>query len=160
MRIVVRAPNWIGDAVLALPAIERLHLSSPAAEIWIAGPQSIKDLFLALGHIEGFIPLTGPVRINTFLAAVKAIRKGRFDAGLLLTNSFVSALVFFLAGIPQRWGYARDGRGFLLTRKLAFQKSGRSHHQAEYYHNLVSSLGFSSPPHAFRFRIDRPLQGG
>jgi len=80
--------------------------------------------------------------------SAKKIREYNFDAGLLLTNSFSSALLFFLAKIPQRWGYSRDNRGFLLTKGVPFKNQDESaSHQVNYYLNLISGLGFqiSSP---------------
>lgn len=154
MKIIVRAPNWIGDAVLALPALESLSRSKPEAEIWIAGRDWVKDLFLPLAFIHDFISQPDSGRPKILWEAAKILRQHHFDAGLLLTNSFASALVFFLAGIPQRWGYARDGRGILLTKGIRHKKGTGPRHQMLYYLDLISSLGFDVNSPELRYRLD------
>ncbi|MFC2160292.1 glycosyltransferase family 9 protein [Acidobacteriota bacterium] len=141
MKIAVRAPNWIGDSILALPAITSLHENFPEAEIWICGQDWIKDIFLPLNYIDGVIPLKNTSRMRALLQGAKNLKKHRFDVGLLLTNSFSSALLFFLAGIPQRWGYNRDFRRLLLTKRVQLEAELLSVHQARYYSGLLSGLG-------------------
>ena len=57
MKIVVYVPNWIGDSILALPAVESLHINYPEAEIWIAAQGWVKDIFANIHFIKGIIPL-------------------------------------------------------------------------------------------------------
>jgi heptosyltransferase-2 len=144
MKIVVRSPNWIGDAVMAFPAIESLSRNFPEAEIWIAGRDWIKDLFLSLNYVKGIIPLPETTTWVGIREAAKTIKKHDFDAGLLLPNSFSSAFLFFLAKIPQRWGYDRDWRRFLLTKRVKVNPSASPVHHVHYYLNLVSGLGFQA----------------
>jgi heptosyltransferase-2 len=118
MKIAVRAPNWIGDSVLALPAVAALHENFPEAEIWICGQEWIKDLFLPLDYIKGVISLKNSSTLKGLLQEAKILKKHKFDLGLLLTNSFSSALLFYMAKIKKRWGYNRDFRRFLLTKKV------------------------------------------
>jgi len=153
MKIIVRAPNWLGDAVLALPAIESLTRSQPEVKIWIAGREWLQDLFLPLEFVYGFIPLPASSHPKDLWKAANLLRKQTFDAGLLLTNSFASAFVFFLAGIPQRWGYARDGRGILLTKRVRSDRKSVSH-QLEYYLALVAMLGFDVSRPEFSLTLD------
>jgi len=143
MKIAVRAPNWIGDSILALPAIAALHENFPEAEIWICGLDWIKDIFLSLDYVEGVIPLKNPSRIRSLLQGAKKLKKHKFDVGLLLTNSFSSALLFFLAKITRRWGYARDFRKLLLTKSVQINDDFLSVHQSLYYSSLLSGLGLS-----------------
>lgn len=147
MKIVVRAPNWIGDSILAMPSIESLSRNYPDAQIWIATKKWVQDLFLSRDFIKSVIPLAetnnGLKNLNT---SAQRIKKHNFDIGVLLTNSFVSALLFYLAKIPQRWGYSMDGRRFLLTKGIAQKKEINSFHQVNYYLNLISSLGLKTYP--------------
>lgn len=147
MKVVVRAPNWIGDSVLALPAIECLSQSLPEAQLWVAAKDWVKDIFQSLDFIKGTIPLSSGDDFKGLKNSAATIRSYDFDAGLLLTNSFASALLFSLAKIPERWGYSRDGRNLLLTKKVSTKKVKNSCHQADYYMKLISELGFqtSSP---------------
>ena len=75
---------------------------------------------------------------------VAALRNGKFDAALLLPNSFRAAWTVRRAGIPERWGYAGNLRGWLLTRAIARPRAGRLH-QSEYYRELVRGLGLDAP---------------
>jgi heptosyltransferase-2 len=154
MKIAVRAPNWIGDSILALPAIAMLHENFPESKIWIIGQNWIKDIFLPLDYVEGVIPLKNPTSLRSLLQGAKTLEKNHFDVGLLLTNSFSSALLFFLAKIPQRWGYNRDFRRLLLTKKVKINNSSLSVHQVQYYTNLLSGLGLPSSLRPLALTLD------
>lgn len=144
MKILVRLPNWVGDAVLALPALNAVRRSYPDAELWASGPAWIADLLPRRGVVAGVIPASGGRGLAALRASARELRSRKFDLGLLFTNSFGSALEFRLAGIPERWGYARDGRGFLLTRRIAAPAAGSALHQAMYYMNLLARLGLET----------------
>ncbi len=146
MKVVVRAPNWIGDSVLALSAIKSLSKNLPESQIWLASEGWVKDLFIAHDFIEGIIPLSKTKSLKDLKDSAQNIQAQGFDTGILLTNSFASALLFFLAKIPERWGYSRDGRGILLTKRIPTNKLMGSFHQAEYYMELISKLGYKSDP--------------
>jgi heptosyltransferase-2 len=137
-RLVIRAPNWLGDAVMALPAMAAVRRALPRARIAVAALPSVAPVFL-----EG----TGvaPDRVVTVERASEArvLRDGSFDAALLLPNSFRTAWVCRRAGIPQRWGYAANLRGRLLTRAVPRPSGVR--HQSVYYLELVRALGFEAP---------------
>lgn len=144
MNIVVRAPNWVGDCVLAFPFFESLGENFPDAKIWIASKPRVKDLFLSYNFIKGTILL--PLQ-NDFMSlrnAAREIRRCKFDIGLILPNSFSAVLLFYLAKIRQRWGYQRDGRGVLLTRGVIPKDQEESIHQVHYYLGLLSGLGFQT----------------
>lgn len=148
MKIVVYVPNWIGDSILALPAVESLHVNYPEAEIWIAAQGWVKDIFANIHFIKGIIPLPAQKSFKDLRKTANELKSYNFEAGLLLTNSFVSALLFFMAKIPQRWGYGSDGRQILLTKKIRRQNRSSSYHQVYYYLNLISGLGLKTdPPH-------------
>jgi len=135
--------------VLAVPAIESLRHRLPDAEIWIAGRAWVNDLFLSYPFIKGIIRLPDRLGPKSLRAASRELRAFGFDAGLLFTNSFASALLCAMAGIPERWGYSTDGRGFLLTRRIRPRApSADTAHQVEYYLALISGLGFDPLPPA------------
>ena len=144
MKIVIRTPNWIGDTMMALPAIASVRRNLPASEVWIAAPPWVRDIFADDESAGRLLTLEAPRRGKDLFAAAAGIRAHRFDAGLLLTNSFGSAVVFALSRIPERWGYARDGRGLLITKRVPFRREGGPVHMVDHYLNLVSGLGI--PP--------------
>jgi lipopolysaccharide heptosyltransferase II len=137
-RLLVRTPNWLGDIVMALPAIAIVRDMYPDAEVTVATPAAFSVTFLErtiVGPVE-VLPMNGKRS-----AEIAAIR-GRFDAVLLMPNSFGSAWTAWRAGVPERWGYASSDRWLLLTR--AVPKPRRRVHQSEYYTNLVGRLGARS----------------
>jgi heptosyltransferase II len=134
-RVVIRPPNWLGDAVLALPAMAALSESLAADSVTIAAPAGIAALFREETSVSPDAILELPA---SHREATRALRTGRFDLGVLFPNSFRSAWMLWRAGVPERWGIARSGRGFLLTRKSAARKT---QHHADYYRELVRGLG-------------------
>jgi len=146
MKILIRVPNWIGDSILARPAIESIADNFPEAELWLSAAEWVKDLFPSEGAIAGVVPLSPPNSIKSVRAAAQKLRAQSFDIGMLLTNSFGSAWLFFLAGIPQRWGYAGDGRRRLLTRAVRSTDRDAPRHQVHYYLDLVTGLGLKARP--------------
>ena len=117
MKILVRAPNWIGDSILAVPAAYSLSRNFPQAQIWIAAKEWVKDLFSSHDFVKGIITLPDIDGFRNLRDSVRKIKSFNFDIGVLLTNSFSSALLFYLGKIPERWGYSTDGRRVLLTRE-------------------------------------------
>jgi heptosyltransferase II len=141
VKIVIGMPNWVGDAVLALPTLGTLRAAYPEAEIWVAARDWVKELF-APGHsVRGVVPLPRVRDLKSLRDAVRRIRVHKFDIAILLTNSFSSALVFRLAGVKERWGYAWDGRGFLLTRGIPVKDGWAPLNQRDYYLALLAGLG-------------------
>ena len=138
-RIVVRIPNWLGDAVMALPAIAAVRRAFPDASLTIAAPASLAPIFdedTGAGPHE-VIVLARSAGESQLLAG------GRFDVALLLPNSFRSAWNARRAGIGERWGYGGSFRGPVLTRAVR-RPSGKVH-QSVYYSVLVRELGIAAP---------------
>ncbi len=144
MKIIVRLPNWIGDTVLALPALRSLRAAYPEAEIWLAAHPWIKELFDSFSLIQGCFPIPDKSNLRKLKETSALIKQQCFDLGLLFTNSFSSAFLFYLARIPERWGYVRDGREILLTKTVRPQRKEPPLHQVDYYLSLLSQLGIST----------------
>jgi heptosyltransferase II len=143
-KILVRSANWVGDAVMSLPAIASARLSFPGAEISILAKPWVGELFQGSSEIDRLILYRSPGihdGIRGRLKLAGELKAGRFDLVLHLPNSFDSALVSFLAGIPRRAGYKTDGRGMLLTDGVPVD-GAKNRHQVEYYLHLMEELGF------------------
>lgn len=117
LRILIVCPSWVGDAVMATPALARIRRALPGAYLGALCRPGIDQILDGSGLIDAYHVahargVMGPKR------AASKVRGLRYDTALLLTNSFSTALVTRLAFIPRRIGYDRDGRGILLTRKL------------------------------------------
>ncbi len=135
-KIVVRAPNWVGDVVLSLPAVRDLRRNFPQARIEVLARAWVAELYHAVAEVDA-------VRISAGFRADRAALRGSFDAAVLLPNSFGTALVAWAAGIPQRWGYATDGRGLLLTRKASVPAAIRGRSQVYYYRAMLAGCGLT-----------------
>jgi len=135
-RIVVRAPNWIGDVVLSLGALRDLRRNFGSARLEVLARPWVADLY---GGVEG----VDAVGLSRGLRADAAALHGRFDAAVLFTNSFGTALAPALARIPERWGYATQGRGLFLTRRARVPDEVRERSQVYYYRAMIGGLGLN-----------------
>jgi heptosyltransferase-2 len=140
-RLLVMAPNWLGDAVMALPAIADVRGRYAGARLVVAARRSVADLFPMSPLVDEVIALegggVGPGRARR--RDLGALRSVRADAALILPNSFASAWLVWRAGIPERWGYSSDFRRPMLSRAVA--RPALRRHQSEYYRYLVRALG-------------------
>jgi heptosyltransferase-2 len=134
--LIVRLPNHLGDACMAVPALDLL--ATHGRELTLVGRPWAAALFAA--YPWRVVALRGERREH--VAALLAVRKIAGTAGLLLTNSFSTALEFHLAGIAAT-GYARGGRSFLLARRIAVDHGD---HMVEYYHRLARAITGSDEP--------------
>jgi ADP-heptose:LPS heptosyltransferase len=126
MNILVRAPNWLGDIVMALPAIETIRRHYPEARLTVAAPPAFAPLCAAAPGVDAVLPLAKGRGRAARAERTRAIQAGRFDLAILLTNSFASALDPWQAGIPERWGFRADWRGRLLTRAIERPRKARA----------------------------------
>lgn len=141
-KILIRGVNWIGDTVMTMPAIKAIRKSYPDAVIHLLIKPYIKALFEGYPFIdsvvlydERFNSLFGKIQLSRLLS------KERYSKAFLFQNAFDAALIAFLARIPERIGYKRDGRGFLLTSPIAYKNEDRNLHHIDYYLNLLKSYG-------------------
>lgn len=123
--ILVRAPTWVGDAVMATPALRALRAAHPDARIRLEGHAALAGLFDGLDSFDEFG--VDPGRGSNLWRRTRELRRGAFDLAVLLPDSPRAALAPFLARIPRRVGYARDPlRRLLVTQPLAHpQAEGR-----------------------------------
>ncbi len=140
-RILVRATNWVGDAVMSLPALRALRGRFPRARISILAKPWVADLYEREPFCDELIPYT-PTDLRAKLAAARALRRFGFDCAILLQNAFEAAAVAFAARIPERIGYARDGRSPLLTCSVPVPRPGEiPPHERFYYLELLRRAG-------------------
>jgi len=148
--VLVRGVNWVGDAVMTLPALRALKKALPEARISLLVKPWVSPLFEKDPHVDEIIlyseeyhGIMGKIRISRMLH-----EKG-FCSAVLFQNAFDAAFIAFLAGIKERVGYNRDGRGFLLTTAVPVPANGQKIHHIHYYLNLLERVGirtgFSTP---------------
>jgi heptosyltransferase-2 len=146
-RIVILSPNWLGDAVMALPAISDVKRKFPAARLIVAARQSVADVFRLAPPVDDVLVLQWNGRLfrtRDLRNDLTALRALDAEGAILFPNSFASAWLVSQAGIRKRFGYARDWRQRWLTRAITVPKG--SVHQAEYYQHLVRSCDVPSGP--------------
>ncbi len=138
-RIVVRGTNWVGDAVMTVPALRQLRSLFPKAHLTLATRSGIKGLFSGAEFLDDLQVHEG-TGLRSVVQQVREWRKRSFDLAVLLPNSLETALVASLARVPLRIGYATDGRQSLLTHPLALPEWRSSRHEVFYYLNIVAQL--------------------
>jgi len=131
--VVVLPPNWLGDAVMALPAVADLRRHFSGNRLIIAARASVSGLFTLVPGIDSVVNADMPSIRDTFASVA-----------VLFPNSFASAWLVKRAGVAERWGYAADLRVLMLTR--AIRRPGKPMHQSEYYQHLIRALGIENGP--------------
>ena len=146
MKILVRAPNWVGDAVMAIPALDAIRRSRADAEISILARPVVAEIYRAQPFVDKIIFYENRGRHLGFAGRDKLItelRREQFDAAILLENAFEAAWLAWRAGIPERVGYAREGRGPLLTKAVPVPRDGEiPAHESQYYLELLRRAGW------------------
>lgn len=152
-KLLIRAVNWVGDAVMTTPALAVIRERFPDAEIVLLANPLVSQLFLPHPAIDRVITFdrTGRHRgVRGRLDLAREIRRERFDCAIILPNSFDSALIPWLAGIPRRIGKRSDGRSLLLTDGFTPAGAMTEGHEVDYYLHLLRSFGITGsvrPPH-------------
>lgn len=139
-RIVVRGTNWVGDAVMTVPALRELRRLFPGAHITLATRSSSAGLFVDADFVDD-LQVHVETGILSTIGQVREWRKRDFDLAVLLPNSFESALVAFLAGVRTRAGFGTDGRRLLLTHPLELPQWRSTRHEVFYYLEVIEQLG-------------------
>ena len=152
MKILVRAPNWVGDAVMAIPALEAIRRTHAGDEICLLARPVVADLFSGQPFADRIMEYDFLGRHRAWLGREKLVaelRKETFDIAVLLQNAFEAAWLAWRAGIPERIGYARDGRGPLLTKSIKVPQEGEiPKHESHYYLELLRRSGWIDAPPA------------
>jgi len=145
--ILIRGTNWIGDAVMTLPAVTAIRNTFPKARISMLVKPWVAEIFHLCPGIDEVIPFqsTGihSGLVGKFKLAME-LRARKFDMAILLQNAIEAAIITSLAQIPVRAGYNSDGRGFLLTHSVQRTEAIKKVHQTKYYLEMVKALGCRS----------------
>ena len=141
-RVLVVAPNWLGDAVMALPALADIRRASAQARLIVAARPSVAPLYSMVPAVDATMVMQwrGSMRDRRRLQEdVQQMLAEQVERAILFPNSFASAWAVHRARVRDRWGYASDLRRPLLTR--AVRRPRGSRHQGAYYQHLVRELG-------------------
>jgi heptosyltransferase-2 len=143
-KLLVRGTNWVGDAVMSIPALREIRRQFRNAHISLLVRPWVQDVYASAEFVDEILLYDKNGRHKGWkgmrrLAA--ELRARRFDLAILLQNAMEAALIACWARIPLRLGYARDGRGFLLTHAIRIDPEVRRVHQAYYYLGILSGAG-------------------
>jgi heptosyltransferase-2 len=145
--VLVIAPNWLGDAVMALPAISDVRRGFPSARLVVAARRAVADIFRLVPFVDELVTLQWSGtwwQRRVFAADAERLRELGAELAVLLPNSFAAAWLASRAAIPHRWGYGSDMRAPFLSRGVRRPKG--SLHQGAYYQYLTRALGIESGP--------------
>ena len=146
MKLLIRATNWVGDAILALQALHAVRARFADGEIAILARPYVADLYREQHICDRLIVYDVRWEHSGFSGRerlARGLRAERFDAALLLQNAFDAAWIAWRAGIPKRMGYARDGRGVLLSEAVKVPRKGEiPPHEKFYYLELLRRIGW------------------
>lgn len=146
-RILVRGTNWVGDALLMTPALAAVRRTFPRAHLSLLVRPWVADLFRGNPAVDEILlyesaglhrGLAGKLRL------ARDLRQRRFDLAVLFQNAFDAALLAWLARIPERVGFATQGRSALLTRAVPIPPALKRCHEMDYYLGLVRALGYEA----------------
>ena len=138
-RILIRSSNWLGDAVMSVPAVRAIKNGRPDTHITVAVPAKIAAMWKLVSEVDAIIPLTG----NSLVAAARSLRRqSSFDAAILFPNSLRVALESWLSGIPRRVGYRGHSRSWLLNQIIPEpRRPGPLEHQSSRYLHIARDCG-------------------
>jgi heptosyltransferase-2 len=145
--ILIRGTNWIGDAVMTLPAIAAIRRTWPQVRISVLAKPWVADVYRESNDIDRILNFEDPGAHRGPAGIIRLageLRQYRFDMAILLQNAIEAAIIARLAGIPIRAGYNSDARGWLLTHAVRRTPAIRQIHQIDYYLEMVKALGCDS----------------
>jgi heptosyltransferase II len=141
VKILVRGTNWVGDAVMTIPALRELRRIFPDAGITLHTRAWAEGIFRDADFIDEILTFDKTKsKIKDTLVNAGELKKHGFDLAVLFPNSFETALVAKLARIPRRFGYAKESRSFLLTDAVPIPVWKNERHEVFYYLNLVAEI--------------------
>jgi len=142
--IIVRMPNWLGDAVMATPILADIRAHWREAQLTAMCQGAIGEILIGNPHINEIFAFT---KANEFTRhtetrdLIARLRQGKYDLGILLPNSFSSAWWFWRGNVKERLGFATDSRRLLLTKPIPIPRERGHEHLVLTYKRLLPSLG-------------------
>lgn len=161
MKILVRATNWVGDAIMSIPALCAIRQHWPDAQITVLARPSVAEVYSGQPFVDRVMPFNAASRnLAAMERAAASLRAEQFDCAVLFQNAFSAAWLVWRARIAERIGYARDARGVLLSKAVKVPRKGEiPAHESFYYLELLHRAGWlESIPEVKR--ISLALQAG
>jgi heptosyltransferase-2 len=144
-RILLRSPNWVGDALLTTPAVHSIRRHLPNSQITVLARPWVASLFQANPDVDKVLVYQKP-GIHQGMGGkwrlARELKAQGFDCVVHFPHSFESAWISFLSRIPVRIGYATEGRSLLLTHSLGLTQARQKEHQVPFFFISWNLLGF------------------
>jgi heptosyltransferase II len=141
-RVVVRGTNWVGDSVMTIPALRALRRLLPKSQITLVMRPWAHGLFSGADFVDDLLIYDRRSAFSA-LRQVRIWKDREFDLAILFQNAFEAALIPFLAGVPNRLGYATESRQVMLTNPVKLPDWRSNEHEVFYYLSLIASLEHS-----------------
>lgn len=139
-RVAVRGTNWVGDAMMSVPALRELRRVLPDARITLCTRGNLRGIFEDADFIDDLLIFDKNNSTKSLFEQIKLWRARKFDLAVLLNNAFESAFLAYAGRARNRIGYNTEKRGFLLTGALAVPAWKNRRHEVFYYLNIVAEL--------------------
>ena len=155
-RILVRAPNWVGDLIMATPALRAIRLRFPGAELSIMARGAVAEVCAGVPGLARVIRYEPHAAHRTLAARrelARELRRERFDLGIVFPRSFGAALWALAAGARRRLGQRGDLRGWLLTDPLPAADSRAPRHHVQMFFDLARALGCAGEPGPLEYTV-------
>ena len=146
-RILIRAANWVGDAIMTTPTIQGIRQNFPEAQITLLAKPWVMPVFEHNPHVDRLMTYEAHGRHKGSMGVLRLsrdVKAEHFDLAISFQNAFEAALIFRLARIPRRLGYTTDARGLLLTDRLRSWRGLRKGHLVDYYMGLLTEAGLTA----------------
>ena len=153
--ILVWMPNWIGDVVFSLPAVQALRSHLPQSRITAVVRPPAHEILSHHPDIDSVIkiPFSEKDGLGAQVRFARSLKKYRFDGVVLFPHSLRSAFLAYLSGARWRLGYATEARGCLLTHPVPVTLDSKTAHAVDYYLPLVAPLGVTRVEKNFRSMV-------
>ena len=150
MKIAVFLPNWVGDAVMATPALSAIRRRWPDGEVVAVLRPYVADVLEGTGLVDRVIDWDprDKTHESSGWKLARQLRRERFDAAVLFPNSLRSGWMAWLSGATRRIGFARDARRWLLTDPIPVTSRGVPHPVLDDYLRLAAELDCPSGDHS------------
>jgi heptosyltransferase-2 len=155
-RILVRSPNWLGDACMAVPAVRAIKQGRPDAIITVLTPDNIADIWKAVPEVDDVITKSSKDGVFKVARSLKQQPGVIFDVALLLPNSLRTGLEAWIAGIDRIIGYAGHNRRWLLNQIIPERSNGPVEHHVRHYLRMAQRVGAAVQQKEFASALGEP----
>ncbi len=156
-RILIRAANWVGDAIMTTPVLRAVRKNYPQSHITVLAKPWVVPVYETNPHVDEVMVYENAGRHKMGLGTLRLardIRKGRFDLAILMQNAFEAALIAFWGRVPERLGYNTDGRSLLLNRCVKMNSDLKKGHLIDYYIAILTSAGLRADHRYLELHLD------